>query len=369
VAQVEDLARSNRAQVASVNQWDADPMLLGTPAGTLDLRTGELRAARPEDYITKSLAVAPAREGTPAPLWTAFLRRITDNNADLIAYLQRFAGYSLTGSVEEHAFAFAHGTGGNGKGVYLNTLHGIWRDYAAVIPTEMLMVSQNDRHPTELARLRGVRLAIGAETEQGTRWAEAQIKRLTGGDPIPARKMRQDFFEFQPQFKLFVAGNHKPSLRGVDAAMRRRMHFVPFTVTIPESERDTRLPEKLRAEWPAILRWAVEGAQQWQRHGLNAPDVVRDATSTYLEGEDAVSLWLDEATTADPNAWEPAGALFTSWKAWAERTGEFVGSQKRLSQVLQDHGLVPHRMAGGRGFYGRSLPAAGNAGRWGHDPE
>lgn len=367
VAQVEDLARSNRAQVASVGQWDADVMVLGTPAGTLDLRTGELRAARPEDYVTKTTAVAPAPAGTPTPLWTAFLRRITDGDAELMAYLQRFAGYSLTGGVEEHAFAFAHGTGGNGKGVFINTLHGIWGDYAAAIPTEMLMASPNDRHPTELARLRGVRLAIGSETEQGTRWAEAQIKRLTGGDPIPARKMRQDFFEFQPQFKLFVAGNHKPSLRGVDEAMRRRMHFVPFTVTIPEAERDPQLPEKLRAEWPAVLRWAIEGAKLWQRDGLKPPAVVRDATSTYFEGEDAVCLWLDECTTENPNAWEPTGALFTSWKAWAERAGEFVGSQKRLSQVLQDHGLHPHRKGGslGRGFYGRELPVTTDGGRWG----
>lgn len=364
VAQVSDLARSNRAQAATVAQWDADPHLIGTPSGTLDLRTGTLRDARPEDHITKTTAVAPAPEGTPAPIWEKFLHHVTGGDQALVTYLQRFAGYCLTGSVEEHVFAFAHGTGGNGKGVFSITLRGIWHDYAVVIPTEMLMAQRADRHPTELARLRGVRLAIGSETEQGTRWAEAQIKRLTGGDPIAARKMRQDFFEFEPTHKLFVIGNKKPELRGVDDAMRRRMNFVPFTVTISEAERDTRLPEKLRAEWPAILRWAIQGALLWRRDGLKAPAVVRAATADYLEAEDAVSLWLEEATTADPGEWESTGALFRSWKEWAERAGEFVGSQKRLSQALQDHGLTAHRMASARGFYGRKLPARQEGGRW-----
>jgi P4 family phage/plasmid primase-like protien len=365
VAQVVGLARSNRAQAATVSQWDADPMLLGTPAGTLDLRTGALRPARGDDHITKSVAVAPAAEGTASPLWSAFLARVTNGDAALQEYLQRLAGYFLTGSVQEHVLPFAHGGGGNGKSVFVNALHRIWGDYATVIPTEMLMVTPNDRHPTELARLRGVRLAIGSETEQGTRWAEAKIKSLTGGDPVTARFMRQDFFEFQPQFKLFVIGNHKPTLRGVDAAMRRRMHLVPFTVTIPERERDTRLPEKLRAEHPAILRWAIDGALRWQHDGLRPPELVRGATEEYLEAEDAVSLWLDERTEVDPNKWEAAGVLFASWKDWAEKAGEFVGSQKRLSQTLQDHGLVPHRMHGGiRGFYGCRVSSLAGAERW-----
>ena len=283
VAKVAGLARSNRAQAASAGQWDADPWLLGTPTGTVDLRTGKVREAQAEDYITMSAAVTPAAPGTPAPIWMRHLKRITATNIELQGYLQRFLGYALTGSIREHAFGFGHGGGANGKGVTLNTIKSILGDYAITIPTEMLMVSHSDRHPTDLARLRAVRLAIGSETEEGKRWAESKIKALTGGDPIAARFMRQDFFEFEPQFKLFVVGNHRPSLRGIDEAMRRRLHLVPFTVTIPEGERDHDLPEKLRGEWPAILRWLIDGCLTWQKEGLKPPDIVRAATAADSE--------------------------------------------------------------------------------------
>jgi putative DNA primase/helicase len=357
VAKVAGLARSNTAQAASAGQWDADPWLLGTPAGTVDLRTGKLRAAQAEDYITMSAAIAPALSGTPAPIWMCHLERITAGDIELQRYLQRFLGYALTGSIREHAFGFGHGGGANGKGVTLNTIKSILGDYAITIPTEMLMVSQSDRHPTDLARLRGVRLAIGSETEEGKRWAESKIKALTGGDPIAARFMRQDFFEFEPQFKLFVVGNHRPSLRGIDEAMRRRLHLVPFTVTIPEEERDHDLPEKLRGEWPAILRWLIDGCLTWQKEGLKPPDIVRAATDDYLDSEDAVSLWIEESTTPDGTAWEASGTLFASWKRWAEAAGEYVGSQKRFSATLQERGFTPKREGGTglRGYLGLRL--------------
>ena len=153
--------------------------------------------------------------------------------------------------------------------MFVNTLVGIWGDYAVTIGTDMLMASNADRHPTEIARLRGARLAVGNEIEVGKTWAEAKINSLTGGDRLQGRFMRQDFFEFDPQFKLMVVGNNKPSLRGVDEAIRRRLHLIPFTVTIPPDERDPDLPDKLRAEWPAILRWAIDGCLAWQREGLN----------------------------------------------------------------------------------------------------
>lgn len=352
VAQVVGLARSNSEQVASVAQWDSDPWALGTPKGVVDLRTGELRSARPEDYITKSCAVAPASQGTVASLWHKFLSRITDNDEEIQLYLQRFVGYALTGDTREHAFAFGHGKGANGKSVFLATIKGLMGDYACSIPTEMLVVSKNERHPTELARLRGARLAIGNETEQGTRWAESRIKSLTGGDPIAARFMREDFFEFQPSFKLFVVGNHRPSLRGVDEAMRRRLHFVPFGVTIPADERDPLLTEKLRAEYPAILRWAIDGCLAWQEQGLNPPPGILSATGQYFEAEDSFSQWMEECVERDPQAFCPAGSLFTSWKTWAERAGEFTGSQKKFSQTMAEVGFSPKKSGGVRGFGG-----------------
>lgn len=357
VARVVSLARSNEAQAADVDQWDANPWLLGTPDGTVDLRTGEIREPRAEDYITKSTAVAPAPEGATGETWTAFLEDITAGNEGLQVYLQRFAGYSLTGLIKEHAFAFAHGTGANGKSVFSGALKGVMGDYALTVPTEMLMVSRESRHPTELARLRGVRLAVGSEMEQGKRWAEAKIKALTGGDPIAARFMRQDYFEFDPQFKLLIVGNHRPSLRGVDEAMRRRLHLVPFTVTIPAEERDLDLPKKLEAEWPEILRWAIDGCRQWQREGLNPPSCVQEATEEYLDAEDAFSLWIEECATEDPNAFESSKALYNSWRRWAEQAGEFVGSKKRLSRELQKRGYEQkrHGSAGTRGYVGLRL--------------
>jgi putative DNA primase/helicase len=366
VAKVIGLARSNAAQVATVDQWDADPWLLGTPGGTVDLRTGAMRAAGPGDYITKTAAVAPAPAGTPALLWEATLARITGGDSALQSYLQRFFGYALTGVIREHVFAFGYGTGANGKGVTLNTMAGVFGDYALAIPTEMLVVSQHQRHPEELARLRGVRLAIGSETEEGTRWAESRIKRLTGGDPIPARYMRQNTFEFEPEFKLFIIGNHRPTIRGVDEAMSRRLHLVPFTVTIPEHERDPELPAKLRNEWPAVLRWAIDGCLAWQRDGLNPPDAIRAATDTYLATEDAVSLWMEECATVDAGAWASSGELFANWKRWADAAGEFVGTQKRFATAIQERGCTPKRQPGTglRGFTGLRVNADDSTPRW-----
>src|SRR5262249_7748703 len=163
---------------------------------------------------------------------------------------------------------------------------------------------KNDRHPTELAGLHGARLVTATETEEGRQWAESKIKVLTGGDKIAARFMRQDFFEFTPQFKLVIAGNHKPGLRSVDEAIRRRLHLIPFTVTIPPNQRDAQLPNKLKAERPGILAWMIQGCLDWQERGLCPPTVVTDATVAYLEAEDALSAWMDDCCRRDPQAWE-----------------------------------------------------------------
>jgi putative DNA primase/helicase len=303
---------------------------------TIDLRTGMAYPNRREDYCTK---IAAAKAGGNCPLWHAFLKRVTDEDLQLQHYLQRVAGYCLTGSTREHVMFFLYGTGANGKGVFINTLRGIWNDYAAVAPMETLCETKADHHPTELAFLRGVRLVVAQETEQNHRWAESKIKTLTGGDPITARYMRQDFFTFTPQFKLMVAGNHKPSLRGVDEAIRRRLDLIPFTVTIPEKERDVDLFEKLKFEWGGILQWAVDGCVEWQRTGLNPPAAVIDATNNYLTAEDTVGKWIDECCVVDPSYKTRTSDLFTSWTRWADAAREYVGSQKRLSQALIDRGF------------------------------
>ena len=357
VSAVERLARSDRRLAATVDQWDRDPALLNTPDGVVDLRTGVLHAHDRTDYCTKITAVAPAAPGTPCPMWTNFLLRVTDGDRYLIAFLQRIAGYALTGFTKEHALFFAYGTGRNGKGVFTNTLTGIMGAYAAVASMETFTASSTAQHPTDLAMLRGARLVTAQETEEGRRWAEAKIKALTGGDPITARFMRQDFFTYQPQFKLLIAGNHKPAIRGVDEAIRARFNLIPFKVTIPPEERDRDLFEKLKAEWPAILRWAIDGCLAWQQIGLDQPLSVRDATEDYLSQEDSIATWLDECCIRQERSRENTMDLYASWMEWAEKNGEVPGSAKRLSQALQSRGFTPKREAetGKMGFDGIRL--------------
>jgi putative DNA primase/helicase len=351
VAAVERLAQADRDLAATVDQWDCDPWLLNTPRGTIDLRTGIMHAHREADYLTRITSVEPDTK-CPIPNWRSFLRRITNHNAELELYLQRMGGYCLTGLTSEHALFFCYGTGANGKTTLVNAVTGSIGDYHRTAPIETFTQSHNDRHPTELAALRGARLVTAVETEEGRRWAESKIKALTGGDAIATRYMRQDFFEYTPQFKLLIAGNHKPGLRSVDEAIRRRFNLLPFTVTIPLEERDETLPDKLMAELPGILAWAVQGCAEWRQQSLNPPKIVTDATAAYLEAEDAMNAWLDECIDRDAQSWTLSAQLFGSWSAWANRSGEHVGSQKRLSQQLEDKGFTPRRDRLGRGFTG-----------------
>lgn len=352
VSAVDRLARADRALAATIGQWDLDPMLLNTPAGVVDLRSGAVGLHDPKLHMTKITAAAP--EGG-CPTWLAFLDRITAGDRDLQAYLQRVLGYTLTGDTSEQALFFGYGTGANGKSVLLDTVAGILGDYHRSAPIETFAESIGERHPTELARLQGARLVTAVETEEGRRWAEARIKSLTGGDTITARFMRQDFFEYQPQFKLLIAGNHKPGLRTVDEAIRRRFNLIPFAVTIPEGERDPMLKEKLTAEWGGILSWMIEGCLDWQRVRLSPSETVRKATDTYLESEDAIGAWLEECCEIKAGAWDLSQRLFASWKGHAERAGEKAGTQKSFSQTLEARGFHPKRTSHARGFEGLRL--------------
>lgn len=343
-AAVEWLIRSDRRHAATVEQWDSDPWVLNTPDGIVDLRNGEMRRHNRADYVTKITAATPSGD---CPLWRRFLDRVTDGDKNLQSFLQRMTGYALTGSTREECLFFLYGLGANGKSKFIGAISGMMGDYAKTAPIETFVVSTGERHPTDLAGLQGARLVSTVETEDGRRWAEAKVKALTGGDRVAARKMRQDFFEYTPQFKLIAAGNHKPGLRSVNEAIRRRFHLVPFNVTIPEAERDLQLADKLREEWPGILQWAVEGCLEWQHDGLNPPAIVQDATNEYLANEDHVVRWMEDCCSLGPRENSKTQILYKNYCAWCEANNERALSSKEFSPELDRKGYAAtHTMYG-----------------------
>ena len=355
VAAVASLARSNFASVTQPNDFDADLLLLGTPGGTVDLRTGELRPARREDMISKLTAVSPSPAGTAASTWLKFLNDVFECDAEMIGFLQRAAGYALTGLTSENKLLFLYGTGRNGKSTFFETLQWIWRDYARRAAATTFLTSAGERHPTDIAGLAGARLVVGSELPKGKSWDEAVLKDLTGGDTMTARFMRGDFFDFVPQMTLMIAGNNMPSLRGVDEALRARMVLVPFAVTIPPEKRDTGLREKLRREGPAILRWAIEGALAWQQRGLDVPERVAAASTEYLDGEDLLGQFLADETVKSPGEFTFTSELHARFRVWIELQGLGSWSSHTFTKELKSRGLQECRRSTGRGFIGVRL--------------
>lgn len=331
VSAVSALVKSDRTIAVSVDALDHDPWTLNTPAGMVDLRTGVLRPHAADALCTKVVSVAPDFGGV-IPRWLAFLDEATGGDTALVAYLQRLCGYCLTGSTIEQQLTFIFGSGGNGKGTFLNVLTGILGDYGRVAQMDTFTASHSDRHSTEIAMLAGARLVTASETQAGKRWDEAKVKSLTGGDLVSARFMRQDNFTFLPQFKLVFIGNHKPEIRDVDAAMRRRVQMVPFTVE--PRHVDKNLGAALRAEWPAILAWMIAGCLAWQKEGLAPPQIVQDTTEAYFTDEDALGRWIKDRCALTPGVQTTTQDLYLSWREWANRNGEEVRSLKRLASGL-----------------------------------
>lgn len=353
-AGVEKFCRCDPRFAVTMEGWDSDPWLLGTPDGTVDLRTGKLREARREERITKLTAVAPA-QAAECPTWLRFLDDVTQGDKGYIRFLQQWAGYCLTGDTSEQALCFAYGGGGNGKGVLIHVLAGILADYAVNAAMETFTAAKHDRHPTEIAALRGARLVTASETEQGREWAEARIKQLTGGDTMRARFMRQDEFEFTPVLKLLIIGNNKPSLSSVDEAARRRFNLLPFVFkpAVP----DLQLEKKLRNEWPAILRWMIQGCRDWQHNKLVRPDVVQVATDEYFTAQDTFRQWLEERCTVEPcNPYRKATTqeLFASWSEFAKLNNEPAGTQKSFGDRMDKLGFRKNKhVPTGRGSRAR----------------
>jgi putative DNA primase/helicase len=347
------LARSEPPLAVAADELDADADLLCVENGTLDLRTGELLPHRQESLITKLAPVAFDRTAM-APTWTAFLERVMPDPA-LRDFLQRAVGYSMTGGVSEHTLFFLHGGGRNGKSTFLETMLALLGEYAKAAPHNLLLSSKQDRHSAEIATLMGFRFVTAVEAGEGRAWDEAKVKHLTGGDTVSARWMYGNPFTFTPSHKFWVAANHKPRVSGTDVGIWRRLHLIPWNVTIPEEEQDKDLLVKLRAELPGILAWAVAGCVAWRTSGLRPPTPVLEATRAYRSAEDVIGAFLDDCTT--PGRKVLVGALYEEFSRWAQSGGEKSMSKRAFVEALESRG-IHHKKSNGRVWvYGIALLA------------
>ncbi len=358
--------------------FDVDPWLLNCTNGTLDLRTGTLRPHTQDDLLTKCLPI-PYTPEAPCPTWDRFLWRImggtlTPDDPDiragelenrqaaderaqrLISFLQHAVGYSLTGATREQCLFVLHGRGANGKSTFLEGLQALFDMYGQSTPSASLLAKDAHRYdgiPNDIARLRGARLVTAVEIGEGKRLNEELVKRLTGQDTMTARFLRAEFFDFTPAFKLWIACNHLPTIRGTDQAIWRRIRLIPFEVSIPEAEQDKDLPAKLRAELPGILAWAVRGCRLWSAEGLGAPNEVQAATAAYRTAMDTVEAFLEERCVQidDDQVKTQATRLYMDYQAWAKTTGEETLTQRVFGDRLTERGFQRQRGTGNHYYW------------------
>lgn len=330
------LAESEPGIPVRPGDLDLDPWLLNVANGTLDLRTGKLRPHRRADYFTKLSPVAYDPDAQ-CPQWLRFLGHTFAGDAELIEFVRRAIGYSLTGLTREQCLFLCHGPGRNGKSTFLKTVAAVLgEDYAQQAPAETLLTRDNRGATNDIARLRGARLVTAVETPEGRRLDENLAKQLTGGDKITARELYKEFFEFTPVLKLWIATNHRPEIRGTDLAIWRRIRLIPFEVIIAEEETDEDLGEKLLTELPGILAWAVAGCLAWQADGLRAPAAVVEATNKYRAEMDQVGRFIEERCDTGPASSSKAAALFEAYRTWATDSGEYpVTARKFRDQLLE----------------------------------
>jgi len=360
-AAVVSLMANDPRIVVAHDELDANPMLLGTPAGYVDLETGRLFEADRKCLITQSTAVAPAPTGTPCPAWQNFLRTTfplvpgkPEPDEEVIDHIQRFMGYTLTGRTDAERFTFLQGIGRNGKNVLLDTFYDIMGDYSVVMPSEALMERPVEPHRAELAALRGRRLVVANEISQNKHWNQARLMDLSGGGTISANRMRQDPIDFKFVGKLWIAGNHKPAFRSVIPAVVERLILIRFLMTFvyehehTEDEfrndltlavRDDGLKFALKAEWPAILAWTIEGTQRWLREGFKIPQRVRDDSTQYMAEQDEPGEWITECCQRGIGE-ELTRVLRESWNLWRRDRGESESSEPEFRQILSDRGFT-----------------------------
>lgn len=350
-----EMLKAIQGVTISAETLDANPWIIGTPGGMIDLKTGRAIQSTKTEFVTKSISCDLDPVAT-APHWHAFLETITGGDRDLTQFLQRWTGYTLTGSVREECLAFLHGTGANGKGTFTEAVRGLLGDYAITAPESLFTEDRNNSATNDIARLSGCRMACAAELNEGTAFAESRLKAITSKDQITARFLHREFFDFAPTHKLWISGNHKPSVRGTDEGIWRRLRLIPFTVTIPEANRDKDLAEKLRAEFPGILRWAVQGCLDWQHGGLTTPRCVADATAEYRQAEDVIGQFLEEKTERNPDARVLLPSMFEAYRHWCETNGiRRPLTATGLNRKLEERGMTRIKSKGANFWEGIDL--------------
>lgn len=333
-----ELAKSEPGVPVTVEELDADPWLLGVRNGVVDLRAGELREARRGDLITKQATVDYDPAAT-CPTWRTFLEQIIPDGTTR-GFVQRALGYSLTGDVREQCLFILYGTGANGKTTAISTVQTILGDYAKQTGAETWMAKDRGGASNDVARLRGARFVPTVEVEDGQRLAESLVKQITGQDTVAARFLYAEFFEFRPSFKIWLATNHKPIIRGDDAAIWRRIKLIPFTVTLAPEKQDKDLPAKLLAEAPGILNWMIAGCLEWQRVGLQEPEQVLAATADYRIEMDTVSQFISDECELGPTFSEAASELYRRYQTWCEASGVRYMSKNRFGRRLTERGIA-----------------------------
>lgn len=340
------LASSHPYHATASNEWDRDNFLLGTPGGTVDLRTGEIYEPRKEDNITFRTLVAPVQG--PTPVFDMVMARATSGDATLLKHYQKWFGYILTGDTREEAFLFIYGPGASGKSKVINAIFEIMGDYGATADISTFIDQKNQQHTENLARLHSVRMVCATETEEGKRFNESLIKKVTGRETITARFMAKNSFEYNPKFKIVIGGNFKPGLKSVGNEMQRRIHFMQFPEPIPKEQRILDLPDRLQKEYPAILYNMIQWCLLWQAEGLDKPKIVEDATQEYLDGEDSLGKWIISRCEVDNVSTCEVSSAYRAYKTYSEAAGEFVISQKRFVQQMESRGFfVTERIAPG----------------------
>lgn len=316
------------------HELDSHPFAFNTPSGIVSLKNGKILPHERKYFITK-IAGTEIADTAGCPVWERFLNDIFGGDADLIRYIQKAVGYSLTGSISEQCMFILLGDGHNGKSTFLEAIRGILGDYCSNMQAETIMMkSFAGNINSDIARLNKARMVTSSEPNEGVRLNEGLIKQITGGDAVTARKLFENEFEFRPEFKLWLACNHKPIVRGTDTGIWRRLHVIPFNVRIPPEKADKGLEGKLRKEYPAILKWAVEGCILWQTEGLQMPKAVLDMVKEYRREMDVISAFVEEKCEEREGAYEKSSALYAAYCEWCGTNTEYKMSNTKFSVEL-----------------------------------